>query len=81
MHYRNGKEAKNGDKIVQFGANGEVTAVGVLHSAQPGNDYCNGYLAPTQHPVSTACLVDCITVEDLAEIVKNAGLGSRPEGK
>jgi len=81
MHYRNGKEAKNGDKIVQLGLNGEITAVGVLHSAVPGNDYCNGYIAPTQQPVTTACLCDCITVEDLTEILKEKGLDKRPDGK
>lgn len=81
MHYRNGKEAKNGDKIVQIGADGKIEAVGVLHSAVPGNDYCNGYIAPTQSPVTIACMVDCITVEDLAEILKEKGLDKRPEGK
>jgi hypothetical protein len=81
MHYRNGKEAKNGDKIVQIGENGEITAVGVLHSAIPGNDYCNGYIAPTQSPVTGACMVDCITVEDLAQLLIDKGLHKRPEGK
>ena len=33
MHYRNGREAKNGDKIVKVGmSSGQVEAVGVLHS-------------------------------------------------
>lgn len=80
MHYRNGKEAKNGDKIVQLNG-GKIEAVGVLHSATPGNDYCNGYIAPTQHPVVTACLCDCIHIDDLAEILKEKGLDRRPEGK
>jgi hypothetical protein len=43
MHYRNGREAKNGDKIVQIGGYGtgaEITAVGVLYGATPGNDHC-----------------------------------------
>jgi len=80
MHYRNGREAKNGDKIVQI-ENGEIKAVGVLHSATPGNDYCNGYIAPTQHPVLSACLVDCLHVDDLAEILKEKGMHQRPAGK
>lgn len=50
MHYRNGREAKNGDKVVQISGDGKVEAVGVLHSAVSGNDYCNGYIAPTQDP-------------------------------
>lgn len=45
MHYRNGREAKNGDKIVKLGdvygpdgklIGGQITAFGVLHSAVPG---------------------------------------------
>lgn len=80
MHYRNGREAKNGDPIVQI-ENGQVKAVGVLHSAQPGNDYCNGYIAPTQHLQVSACLVDCLHVDDLAAILKEKGLDKRPDGK
>jgi hypothetical protein len=52
MHYRNGREAKNGDVIVQIGGygtdGGKVNAVGVLYDAKPGNDYCNGNIAPVQ---------------------------------
>jgi hypothetical protein len=80
MHYRNGREAKNGDKIVQI-QNGKIEAVGVLHGAVAGNDYCNGNIAPTQHPVTTACLCDCLHVDDLAEILAEKGLDKRPEGK
>lgn len=80
MHYRNGREAKNGDKIVQI-ENGKIKAVGVLYEAVPGNDYCNGYIAPTQHPQTTACLVDCLHVDDLEEILKEKGLDKRPAGK
>jgi hypothetical protein len=81
MHYRNGKEAKNGDKIVQLNTDGTIQAVGVLYNATPGNEYCNGYIAPTQHPQVTACMCDCLHVDDLAEILKEKGLDRRPEGK
>lgn len=82
MHYRNGKEAKNGDKIVMLDfSTGQVVALGVLHSAVPGNDHCNGYIAPIQAPVQYACLCDCLSLEDLAEILKERGLDKRPEGK
>ncbi len=81
MHYRNGKEAKNGDKIVQLNPDGTIQAVGVLYNATPGNDYCNGYIAPTQHPQVIACMCDCLHVDDLAEIVKEKGLDRRPAGK
>jgi hypothetical protein len=85
MHYRNGRVAQNGDKIVQIGGYGsgppEITAVGVLHSAVPGNDHCNGSIAPVQNPATSVCLCDCLHVDDLAELLKNAGLDKRPAGK
>lgn len=87
MHYRNGREAKNGDKVIQLGAlfggmgSGYVSALGVLFDAKPGNDYCNGNIAPIQSPASGACLCDCLHVDDLAEILKEKGLDKRPAGK
>ncbi len=84
MHYRNGREAKNGDKIVQIGGYGngaQVVAVGVLYDAKPGNDHCNGAIAPIQTPATCACLCDCLHVDDLAEVLKQAGLDKRPDGK
>lgn len=81
MHYRNGREAKNGDRIVQLGINGaNIQNIGVLHDAQPGNDYCNGNIAPTATGNTMACLCDCLHVDDLAEILKEKGLDRRPEG-
>jgi hypothetical protein len=47
MHYKNGRVAKNGDKVVIVdGYNAGLT--GVLYDAQAGNDYCNGKLATIQ---------------------------------
>lgn len=80
MHYRNGRTAQNGDQIVQLNG-GKIVASGVLHSAQPGNDYCNGYIAPTQPTNTMACLVDCLHIDDVAEILKEKGLDQRPAGK
>lgn len=74
MHYRNGREAKNGDKIVQIGGYGDtagrIAAVGILHGAVPGNDHCNGNIAPIQNPVTNACLCDCLHVDDVADLLK-----------
>lgn len=86
MHYRNGREAKNGDKIVQIGGNGQgqggfISSVGVLYDAKPGNDYCNGNMAPIQGSITNACLCDCLHVDDLAELLKEKGLDKRPAGK
>lgn len=80
MHYRNGREAKNGDKIVKL-EGGKVVAFGVLHSATPGNDYCNGNIATIQHSAEGACMVDCLHVDDVADILAEKSLDKRPEGK
>ena len=81
MHYRNGREAKNGDKIIQIDHTGNISAFGVLHSATPGNDYCNGTIAPVQSTTTGACMCDCLHVDDLAAILKEKGLDVRPAGK
>jgi hypothetical protein len=81
MHYRNGREAKNGDVVVQLGWDGKVAAVGVLHSAVAGNDYCNGQIAPVQNTVTGACMVDCLHVEDIQALLAEKGLDKRPAGK
>jgi hypothetical protein len=82
MHYRNGREAKNGDKIIQLGGmiGSEIVSFGVLYSATPGNDYCNGAIAPL-NGYTGACMGDCLHVDDLAEILTEKGLNKRPEGK
>lgn len=80
MHYRNGREAKNGDKIVKL-EGGKIVAFGVLHSAVPGNDYCNGNIAVIQQANDYACMVDCLHVDDVADLLKEKGLAARPEGK
>lgn len=91
MHYRNGRAALNGDKIVQLStsyttANDadlvRITGFGILFDAKPGNDYCNGFIAPLLGgPVVGACLCDCLHVDDLAVILAEKGLDKRPEGK
>lgn len=80
MHYRNGREAKNGDRLVKL-EGGKVVASGVLHSATPGNDYCNGNIAVVQSATEIACLCDCLHVDDVAELLAQKGLDKRPVGK
>lgn len=80
MHYRNGRPAQNGDKIVRLNSEGKIEAFGVLHSATPGNEYCNGNIAVVQGANDYACMCDCLHIEDLAEILKQAGLDKRPPG-
>lgn len=81
MHYRNGREAKNGDKVIQFDFNGKVAHLGIVYDAVPGDDYCNGSLAPAQNQKEGACMVDCLHVDDVLEMLKEKGLDKRPEGK
>lgn len=77
MHYRNGREAKNGDKIVKL-EGGKVVAFGVLHSATPGNCFCNGNIAVIQAANDYACMCDCLHVDDLEAVLAEKGLHQRP---
>lgn len=62
MHYKNGREAKNGDKVVMV-SNGKMF-VGVLFDATAGNDFCNGQLAPMAQ--TTYCnLKECLHMDDV----------------
>ena len=82
MHYRNGRPAQNGDTIISLGYDGKkIEAIGVLFDAVAGNDYCNGSIAPISTAVKGACMCDCLHIDDLAELLKQAGLGKRPAGK
>lgn len=89
MHYRNGREAKNGDRVVSLGncGGGKVEAVGVLINAVAGNDHCNGEIV-TKHPygngtamVTGACMCDCLHADDVEAMLAEKGLDKRPEGK
>lgn len=82
MHYRNGREAKNGDEVVQLNDKGQVMETGVLIRAVPGNDYCNGIIANDRSKSFVgACLCDCLHIDDITELVKKAGLDKRPSNK
>ncbi len=85
MHYRNGREAKNGDVIVSISSNcpgaygTTVLRTGVLFNAQPGSDYCNGTLIPlTGGAPEGACLADCFHIDDVLQMIGGA---ERPPGK
>ena len=80
MHYRNGREAKNGDKVISLADGTREIRVGVLYDAVAGNDYCNGKIAPLPAP-PYACLIDCLHVDDLAALLAEKGLDKRPDGK
>ena len=81
MHYRNGREAKNGDKIVRLGDGGRIEIFGELQGAMPGGgSHCNGRVVHVHQVSDYARLCDCLHVDDLAEILKEKGLDKRPAG-
>jgi hypothetical protein len=64
MHYKNGREAKNGDKVMFIPANG-TPIVGILYDATAGNDYCNGRIAPTSGQDPYPNLKECLHIDDV----------------
>jgi hypothetical protein len=62
MHYKNGREAKNGDIVTVFPPWGPINT-GVLHSAVAGNDSCNGALASVSN--SGVNLAECLHSDDV----------------
>lgn len=64
MHYKNGREAKNGDKVIVLSAYGPPVA-GILYDAVAGNDYCNGRIAVTSSSDPCPNLKDCLHADDV----------------
>lgn len=80
MHYKNGREAKNGDKVVLLPSYG-APVVGILYDAVAGNDTCNGKIAPTAPNDPMPNLAECLHIEDVIAADK-AGLikdSTKPE--
>ena len=71
MHYKNGREAKNGDKIMLLATYGSPI-VGILYDAQAGNDFCNGKLAPTSPLDPCPNLKECLHLDDVLTLFGNA---------
>jgi hypothetical protein len=73
MHYKNGREAKNGDKVLlvpQYGA----PVVGILYDAVAGNDHCNGKIAPTSPNDPMPNLKEVLHLDDVLEAAKHVPL-------
>jgi hypothetical protein len=68
MHYQNGREAKNGDKVVCL--NEYNPTVGILYNAVAGNDFCNGRLAQITSSDPCANLKECLHIEDALALLK-----------
>jgi hypothetical protein len=65
MHYKNGRPAKNGDKVVYMPSYGAPLVVGILYDATPGNDACNGMLAPIRPGDPCPNLAECLHLDDV----------------
>ncbi len=67
MHYKNGREAKNGDKVLLVPSYG-APMVGILYDAVAGNDTCNGKLAACAPNDPTPNLQECLHMDDVAAV-------------
>jgi len=68
MHYKNGREAKNGDKVMLIPSYGSPV-VGILYDATAGNDFCNGKLALTSPSDPCPNLKECLHLEDALKAI------------
>jgi len=81
MTYPNGRKANNGDILIRL-LGGKIEPNGYLFVFGSAADYCmRCYITPTQSIPTFACAVDCLHVDDLAEILKEKGLDKRAPGK
>ena len=62
MHYKNGREAKAGDKIVNL----PTGLSGVLHSPNAKSETCNGRIAAISQNDPYVTLGECLHLDDIA---------------
>lgn len=62
MHYKNGRAAKAGDKIVNL----TTGLSGILHSPNAQSTTCNGRLAKIDQNDPWVTLSECVHVDDIA---------------
>lgn len=81
MHYKNGREAKNGDKVVLMTNYGGVqyATTGILYDATPGQDCCNGKLAAMRPNDPCPNLQECLHLDDVAAAVAASPACAKPE--
>jgi hypothetical protein len=76
MHYKNGRIAKNGDKVVYFkeGQRGGAPCVGILYDAQSGRRYGGGKIAVTSPNDPCPNLSECLHVDDVYAKLGDLGI-------
>ncbi len=83
MHYKNGREAHNGDKVIWLRSYG-CPMSGILYDATVGNDYCNGKLAPTGSNDPCPNLKECLHQDDVLKALAESPIcnqDTKPEIK
>jgi hypothetical protein len=78
MHYKNGREAKNGDKIM-IGISSDYPVVGILYDAKAGNDYCNGHIALVTASDPCPCLNECLHIDDVKAAITQSLTPPKPD--
>ena len=68
MHYKNGRPAKNGDKVFCAPSYGPPFT-GILYDAVAGNDYCNGKVAPINSNDPMPNLKEVLHLDDVLAIL------------
>jgi hypothetical protein len=79
MHYKNGRPAHNGDKIVLLNPYG-APAAGILYDAKAemGSD-CNGRIATPSPSDQCADLKNCLHIDDIAAANIPDSTATKPE--
>ena len=73
MHYKNGREAKNGDKVIFF-PQWTAPVVGILYDAVAGNDSYNGRIAATGPNDAYPNLSECLHADDVKAVFAVGGI-------
>lgn len=71
MHYKNGRPANNGDKVLMLPVYGNVAVVGILYDAVVGNNDCNGKIAPCSPSDPMPDLKNCLHIDDVVSATKH----------
>ena len=61
MHYKNGREAKAGDKVISL----DIHTSGVLYNLNTSSSTCNGTLAPISYNNPCVTLSERLHVDDI----------------
>ena len=71
MHYANGREAKNGDRIIKITTGYTKPVVGILTDAVVGNDTCNGNLSVALQDFQGCNLAECLHIDDVIAAIRD----------